>query len=673
MDSQQAPKFKFFFYKRMSVYLHDIPLKEAQDRLNSALENADLNAVLDTEKIPLKIEALGRTLATSIWAKISSPQKHKAAMDGFAVRARETNGATQTAAIELQLSAHAVYVDTGRLIPDGFDAIVPIENVETISIDGQVVDRSSKSLSAIRIRAAVTPWAHVRPLGEDFVTTQLVLPVGHTLRPVDLGAIAASGHDHLMVARKPKVAIMPTGNELLEIGKPIQADGIIESNGLILASQVVRWGAEANLLPIVTDDFEELKKQVSLAIKEHDLILINAGSSAGSKDFTAKVIEELGTLLVHGVAVRPGHPVVIGMLPGENGNQIPVVGVPGYPVSATLTNEIFVEPIISRWLGRSPFNASIIDAELTQKITSPAGDDDFVRVVLAKVGGKMLAAPLKRGAGVLSSLVQADGLALLPSGVQGQLAGKKISVQLYSSEKQLDRNIFAIGSHDLALDILTQFLAPLNRNLKTASVGSIGGLNALKRGVTHLAGSHLFDAKTQEFNLPFIQEYLPKIEVKVIGLVERQQGLIVKKGNPKSITSIDDLTRSDIRFVNRQRGAGTKILIDYLMEKANIESAQVTGYQDEEFTHLSLAAAIAADRADCGLGIQAAAIALDLDFVPIFKERFDLVIPIHYFDSELLQPIWTIFEDKEFRKAIDEIPGYNSAPLGKQMSFEKKR
>jgi putative molybdopterin biosynthesis protein len=510
-------------------------------------------------------------------------------------------------------------------------------------------------------------------LGEDFVTTQLVLPVGHTLRPVDLGAIAASGHDQLMVARKPKVAILPTGNELLEIGKPIQADGIIESNGLILASQVVQWGAEANLLPIVTDDFEELKKQVSLASKEHDLILINAGSSAGSKDFTAKVIEELGTLLVHGVAVRPGHPVVIGMLPGKNGNQIPVVGVPGYPVSATLTNEIFVEPIISRWLGRSPFNASIIEAELTQKITSPAGDDDFVRVVLAKVGGKMLAAPLKRGAGVLSSLVQADGLALLPSGVQGQLAGKKISVQLYSPEKQLDRNIFAIGSHDLALDILTQFLAPLNRNLKTASVGSIGGLNALKRGVTHLAGSHLFDAKTQEFNLPFIQEYLPKIEVKVIGLVERQQGLIVKKGNPKGISSINDLTRSDIRFINRQRGAGTKILIDYLMEKENIEPAQVVGYQDEEFTHLSLAAAIAADRADCGLGIQAAAIALDLDFVPIFKERFDLVIPIHFFDGELLQPIWTIFEDKKFRKAIDEIPGYNSAPLGKHMSFEKKR
>jgi putative molybdopterin biosynthesis protein len=652
----------------MGVYLRDIPLKEAQERLASALRAVKLNGLLGWEQIPLNEKAGGRVLAKSVWANISSPQEHKAAMDGFAIRSRETNGASQIQPIELELPQNAQYIDTGNAIPENFDAVIPIENVEAIAQDGQVVAGHSTNLRAIRIRAAVTPWSHVRPIGEDFVASQLVLAAGHTLRAVDLGAIAACGHVDVQVARKPKVAILPTGSELIEIGKPIVPDGIVESNSLILASQVAQWGAEATRFPIIPDDIDKLIGQVRQASKSHDLILINAGSSAGSKDFTAKVVEELGTLLVHGVAVRPGHPVVIGMIHDADGGQTPVIGVPGYPVSATLTNELFVEPLLSKWLGRTAFSPNQVDAELTQKITSPAGDDDFVRVVVAKVGERMLAAPLKRGAGVLSSLVQAGGLALLPSGIQGKSAGEKVAVRLYSQQSQIEKNIFTIGSHDLVLDILAKFLATQDRYLRTANVGSIGGLMALKRGVAHMAGAHLFDPQTNEFNLAYVEKYISNLEVKVVGLANRQQGLIVKKENPKSILNIEDLVRPDVRFVNRQRGAGTRILMDHLLDKAKIDPGQIAGYKDEEFTHLSLAAAVAAGRADCGLGIQAAASALDLDFVPIFKERYDLIIPVEHSDSELLEPVFSVLDDANFRKAIDALPGYDSAALGKNIN-----
>ena len=653
----------------MSVYVHDIPLEEAEKRFSHALQVAGLNKVLGMEAIPLDISACGRVLAESVWAKISSPYQHEAAMDGYAVRSDDTRGATQTRPLLLQIPDQARYVDTGDPLPEIFDAIVPIENVEAISQDDQPGRKQSANLQAIRIRAAVAPWQHVRPLGEDMVATQLVLAAGHTLRPIDLGAIAACGHVEVVVSRKPKVAVLPTGNELIEIGQPVTTGKNIEYNSLVLAGQIANWGGEPTCFPIIPDDLKQLTKQIQQAVKDHDLILINAGSSAGSEDYTAQAIEKLGEMLVHGVAVRPGHPVILGMVHRQAGVQVPVIGVPGYPVSAALTNEIFVEPLLSLWQGRKPASPLIIEAELTQKVTSPPGDDDFIRVVVGRVGGRMLAAPLKRGAGVISSLVQADGLALLPRGSQGQPAGAKVSVRLYRRPEDLEKTIFAIGSHDLTIDLLAQFLIRHDRRLAAANVGSIGGLVALRRGEAHLAGSHLLDPKTGEYNLPFVREYLPETPAKIIGLVERQQGLIVKKGNPKRIHSLEDLASQGIRFVNRQRGAGTRVLLDYHLDQLGIEALQIQGYDHEEYTHLSLAAAVASGRADCGLGIHAAAAALELDFISLFKERYDLIVPLAFAESALLGPLWLVLEDPAFRDAIEVHPGYSTSPLGKLISI----
>lgn len=665
----------------MSVYLHDIPLNQAQAKFQEALQSADLWRVLSVEEILLDEHALGRVITEPIWAKISSPHYHASAMDGFAVRADDTIGAQPSNPIVLPIHVSqfpkAEYVDTGDPLPNWANAVIPIENVESLDVNGQITSAIRKPAS-IRIRASVTPWSHVRPLGEDIVATQLVLPAGHILRPVDLGAIAASGHQTIKVSRKPKVAILPTGSELVPIGSKLKSGDILEYNSLVLASQIKQMGGEATRYPIIKDDFDLICEKVLEASQTHDLILLNAGSSAGAEDFSAKVVEKLGTLLVHGVAVRPGHPVILGMVNTGIGDRKlehltldtshlkPLIGVPGYPVSASLTVDIFVEPILAKWLGRKQNELQTEEAILTRKIVSPAGDDDFVRVAVGKVGDKLLAAPLSRGAGVITSLVQADGLAFIPSGTQGMDAGEKIQVKLYRTKSDIEKTILCIGSHDLTLDLMAQFLAEKNRRLTSANVGSQGGLVALRRGEAHLAGSHLLDPQTGEFNISYIRQYMPNSKVKVVALVGREQGLIVKKGNPKGIKSLDDLAsrnqQRSVQFVNRQKGSGTRTLLDYHLNQLNIPHEYIAGYHQDEYTHLGVATAVASGRADCGLGIAAAAQALDLDFIPLFQERYDLVIPKQFVD--FLTPLFDVLTDSRFQHSISSLKGYDVSVMG---------
>lgn len=677
----------------MSVYLHDIPLPTAQERFRQALEEAGLWRVLAVETIPLDEQALGRVTAEPLWARVSSPNYHASAMDGFAVRAEDTEGAGPTTPIQLSvlsdpLSVQAQYVDTGDPLPEWANAVIPIENTEAIEAKGNLTS-DLRHPASIRIRSAVAPWTHVRPLGEDIVATQLVLPAGHTLRPADLGAVAASGHAEVKVARPPRVAILPTGTELVQIGSELKRGEILEYNSLVLAAQVKAMGGIPTRFPITPDNFDDICARVAEAARAQDMILLNAGSSAGAEDFSARVVEKLGTLLVHGVAVRPGHPVILGLIArkeaamktsrkqesasGEytpRNHVIPIIGVPGYPVSAALTVDIFAEPVIARWLGRRPLELPEVEASLTRKITSPAGDDDFVRVAVGRVGEKLLAAPLSRGAGVITSLVRADGLMLLPRGEQGAEAGQKVRVRLVRGQSDLDKTIFCIGSHDVILDLLAQFLAGHDRRFVSSNVGSQGGLIALKRGEAHLAGSHLLDPGTGEYNRAALQQYLPKVPVRLVCLVHREQGLMTRRGNPMNIRNLVSLARPEVRFVNRQRGAGTRLLLDYQLNLMGIHPSQIRGYNEEEYTHLGVAAAVASGRADCGLGIPAAAAALDLDFIPLFHERYDLVIPLTYAQSPLLAPLFDVIHDAAFRNAVEALPGYDVREMGR-MILEK--
>lgn len=657
-----------------SVYLHDIPLESAQRIFAEHLQEAGMWGILSPETIKLDENATGRVLAEPVWARISSPHYHAAAMDGFAIRAEDSENAMATQPVELRVAIakgeeiQALYVDTGDPLPAWANAVVPIEQVEAINSKGGLAE-DVRSPHAIRIRAGVTPWQHVRPMGEDIVATQLVLPAGHTIRPVDLGAMAASGHSTITVSRKPKVAILPTGTELVQISDVVEQGKIIEFNSIVLAAQVKQWGGEPRRYPITKDDPVLIRKRVQKAADTSDLVLLNAGSSAGSEDYSARVVQELGKLLVHGVAVRPGHPVILGFIRRDQRAQgdkemTPIIGVPGYPVSAALTGEIFIEPLISRWLGRPPSRPVEIQASLTRKVTSPAGDDDYMRVVTGYVGDRILAAPLSRGAGVITSLVRADGIVILPRGVQGLDAGSNVHVRLYRNANDLTNTIFAIGSHDMSLDVLAQFLAERGRRLVSSNVGSQAGLVALRRGEAHLAGCHLLDVETGEYNVGAINQYLHNVPVRLMTWVHREQGLIVKKGNPLGIKSLKDLTRRDVRFANRQRGAGTRVLLDYKIQQLGIVPDEIRGYRHEEYTHLAVAAAVASGRVDCGLGVTAAAVALNLDFIPLAEERYDLVIPTEHYESELFGPVLELVRDDEFRMAVAAMPGYNVVHMG---------
>ncbi|MBA4420732.1 MAG: molybdopterin biosynthesis protein [Anaerolinea sp.] len=650
----------------MSVYLKDIPLEEALKRLNAALLEHSLAGALNAEEIQLTESAAGRVLSEGIWARLCSPHYHAAAMDGFAVNAAHTRDALPSRPLQLRVGEQAFYVDTGDPLPERTNAVIPVENVEPIS---SIPDIQSDlhHPDAVLIRASVTPWSHVRLLGEDIVATQLVLPAGHVLRPFDLGAVAASGYGSVKVIRKPKVAIIPTGNELVEIGREVKTGDIIEYNSLVMAAQVNDWGGITQRYPIVKDDLDQLREAVLHAASRSDLILLNAGSSAGSEDYSAAVIAELGELLVHGVAVRPGHPVIIGIIrPGLPGidTPVPIIGVPGYPVSAALTCELFVQPLIRLWSGQKPAAIEEVEATLARKVNSPPGDDDMLRVTLGTVKGRLLAAPLPRGAGVITSLVLADGIVVIPRGVQGLEAGEKVQVRLYRPRQELTDTLLITGSHDLTLDILAEYLAERGHRMVTSNVGSLGGLMALQRGEAHASGSHLLDPDSGVYNDSYIRQYLSAKQVAVMGWVGRVQGLMVKKDNHLNIFGLQDLTRTDVVFSNRQRGAGTRVLLDYHLKQMGIPSDIINGYLDEEYTHLGVAAAVFSGRADCGLGIQAAANALNLDFIPLFEETYELVVPEEHYLSPFFQPVLQAASDPEFKQRVTKLPGYSTARMG---------
>ena len=653
----------------MPIYLQDIPLAQAQTVFCQALDQAGLWQPLGTETLPLTEKALNRVLAEPIWARMSSPHYNASAMDGIAVRSVDTRGASEGKPLRLKGPQAFQYVDTGDALPHWANAVIPVEVVEGFTAAGEP-QPDLRHAAEVSIRATTTPWKHVRTVGEDIISSELVLPEGHFLRPVDLGAIAASGYAHIRVYRKPKVAIIPTGTELIQIGEEARPGDIIEFNSIVLAAQVAAWGGMPERQPSVPDDLQQIKAAVQTCAATYDLVLLNAGSSAGSEDYSSRVVEELGALLVHGVAVRPGHPVILGLIESEDPQtgeikNTPMIGVPGFPVSAALTGEIFVEPLLTLWSGLPPKVPEQIKAILTRTVTSPPGDDDYMRVALGRVDDRYLAAPISRGAGVITSLVRADGITIIPRSIQGYEAGTEITVNLYRNKFEIDRTILAIGSHDITLDLLAQFLQQYDRRFVSSNAGSLGGLLALKRGEAHLAGSHLLDPDTGEYNFRYLKEYLPDVPIRLIEWAKRQQGLIVSPGNPRDIHTLDDLVGGGVRFINRQRGSGTRMLLDYHLKQMGLDTAGINGYSNEEYTHLNVAVAVESGRVDCGLGIAAAAEALHLDFIPLFEERYDLVIPHRFVNEELLTPLFTLMDDPAFKHQIARMKGYDFSNMGR--------
>jgi putative molybdopterin biosynthesis protein len=637
-----------------SPFISDVPVAQAMQAWHDACVAARCPVHVPAVRVPVG-DAVGRVTAEPVWALRSSPALDSAGMDGIAVRAADTVGAGETTPVLLAVDEFEV-IDTGDPLPAGYDAVVMREHVHRTS-DGRA-----------ELRAAVPPYQHVRTIGEDITASELLLPVGHRLRPVDIAACAAAGATELVVRRRPKVVIVPTGDEIRPVGTDLAPGEIADTNSLMLAAQASEIGCDARVTAIVGDDPQLIIDALREAAAQADLVILIAGSSAGRDDYTARVVASAGSLAVHGVAVRPGHPVVLGTVAGEPAT--PILGAPGYPVSAALTFDIFAAPMLASLEGAAPRERPSTTAKLARKLASAIGSDDWVRVRLGCVGGDIVATPLPRAAGVLTSLVRADGLLVVPAGVEGHHAGQRVRVELLRGLADIERTIVAIGSHDLVLDVAASALRAADPLLTLASsnVGSLGGLVALRDGLCHLAGSHLLDPATGEYTLPYLDRIFgPDPELAVVRLVHRDQGLLVAPGNPLGLTGIADLTRPGLRYVNRQRGAGTRVLLDHELGRLGVDPAAVIGYSREEHTHLGVAAAVAAGRVDTGLGIQAAARAFGLDFVPVAREPYDLVLRPTSLADAVLTPLWALLEQPDFRTEVEKLGGYSCAETGRRI------
>lgn len=626
------------------VYLSNIPREEALKRFLGGVEMPRRTETVSTA------EALGRITAAPVFARLSMPGYHASAMDGIAVRAESTFGASDQNPLQLKPGEGFQTVDTGDPLPAGFDAVIKVE--ETQPLQGGEVE----------ILAPATPWQHVRPVGEDVVAGELILAAYHTLRPQDLGALLAGGVLELAVLAKPKTVIIPTGTEVVPANAERNRGDIPDFNSTVIAAFLKEWGAEPLLYPIVADDMEKLTAAVTKALAEGDLVIINAGSSAGQEDFTNPVIGQLGEVLLHGVATRPGKPTILGHSKGK-----PLVGLPGYPVSAYMSLEWFVRPLIYRYRGQPLPQREKLEAVLGRRVVSEMGVEEHVRMAVGFVGERFIANPLTRGAGVTMSLVRADGLLVIPERSLGFEQGETATLELYRPAAELRYNLLAAGSHDLIIDLLATALKERNPllALSSAHLGSMGGIFAVDKGQAHLAGMHLFDPESGEYNVSYIRRMANGPVLRLVNLAYRMQGWIVPPGNPDEVERLESLVRNHISFVNRQKGAGTRLLLDHLLKQAGYRPADLYGYEREEHTHLNVAAAVAAGTTRAGLGILPAARAFGLDFIPVAEERYDLLMSEPFYRSPAGQMLMEIITDSAFQKQVEALGGYSMREAGR--------
>ena len=620
-------------------YLTNVPLEQARREYLELLEHQGFEP--QTQVIPV-YESCGRVTAEAVYAHICAPHYTASAMDGVAVCARDTFGATETTPVTLHPEQFTV-LDTGDPVPEGRDAVIMVEDLVK-NEDG-----------SITIHAAAAPWQHIRQIGEDVCAGEMILPGHMTVTPAAIGAMIAGGVLELRVIRRPVVGSIPTGDEIIPPCTDPRPGDILEFNGSIFSAMVRQWGAEPVVYPIVPDDFNRIKAMVEKASDQCDMVILNAGSSAGREDFSAQVIRQLGQVLYHGIAIKPGKPAILGCR-----GKTAILGVPGYPVSGIIVIEQFLKPLIEHWLKTAAQPEHYAQATLTRPVVSGLKYQEFVRVRMGAVGGRLMASPLSRGSGVVSSFMKADGILEVPQGLEGYEAGEEVTLRLLSPMEKLRNTLVVIGSHDPLLDELADMLHLGDPRLYMSSshVGSMGGIMAIRRGEAHMAGCHLLDTADGTYNRSFIRKYFPKGDVKLVSCVGRQQGLMVARGNPLNICSFADISRQGIRYVNRQKGSGTRILTDYLCSREKVEPSDVYGYTREELTHTSVAAQIACGSADVGMGIYSAAKLYDLDFMPICIEEYDLIIPNHAWDSPMVQQLLTILRSDAFREKILSMGGY---------------
>lgn len=621
-------------------YLTNVPLDEARGEYLARLQENGFAG--QTEMVSVQ-NAFGRITARAVYAAICAPHYAASAMDGIAVHAKDTFGATETTPVRLTPQQYMV-VDTGDPVPEDCDAVIMVEDI----VRGE--DES------VTIYAAAAPWQHIRQIGEDICAGEMILASYMEVTPAAIGAMIAGGVLEIEVIKKPVIGIIPTGDEIVAPCADPKPGDILEFNSSIFSAMVQEWGAEAKTYPIVPDRFDAIREMVARAADECDIVLLNAGSSAGREDYSVSVIRELGDVVYHGIAIKPGKPAILGLR-----GAVPILGVPGYPVSGIIVIEELLKPLVAEWFhSNTAPPVQLATATLTRPVVSGLKYQEFVRVRMGEVGGKLTASPLSRGAGVVSSFMKADGILEVPQGTEGYEAGEEVQVRLLSTPEKLQNTLVVIGSHDPLLDEVADMMHRADPTvfMSSSHVGSMGGIMAIRRGEAHAGGCHLLDTETGVYNLSFLKKYFPNGGIRLVRCVGRQQGLMLATGNPLDIKEFADIAKNGVRYVNRQKGSGTRVLMDYLCEQYAVNVSDIYGYEREELTHTSVAAQIANGSADAGMGIYSAAQLYDLDFLPICIEEYDLIIPDHAWETPVVQQLIATLKSPAFREKMLAMGGY---------------
>ena len=621
---------------KRNLYLTTTPVEEAREIYMKALGEAAAPRI-ETVRVT---DALGRVTAEAVYARYSSPLYNSAAMDGIAVISSATEGASEAAPVTLKPDEDYIIVDTGDPIRKPYDAVIMAEDTQ-------------ETESGMVIRASAPAWQHIRPVGEDIVVGEMILTSSHRIRPIDIGVLLSGGVTEISVFAQPRVGIIPTGTEIVEPYEDPKEGDIIESNSRMFEAMIRENGGIPCRYDIVDDDYDKIKAAVLKALDENDMVIVNAGSSAGTEDYTVHILRDIGEVFIHGVAMKPGKPVILANACGK-----PVIGIPGYPVSAYLAVENFAYPVLRSFTGLSESKDHRINAILSRRLVSSLKHREYVRVRVGYVDGRYVCAPLARGAGAAMSMVKADGFCVIPQECEGYEAGESVEVILFSAAGDIDRTIVCTGSHDLLLDVISDLMSGEGEGIRLSSthIGSLGGLMALRRGEAHITPSHLLDEETGIYNESYIRSMFPEDMILVKG-VRRIQGLMVASGNPYGIKGIEDLTR--IKYVNRQRGAGTRVLLDYKLKQAGISPSEIDGYDAEASTHMAVAAQVAGGDADCGMGVYSAAQAMGLDFIPVGEEEYDFVMRPETLQMPEVQCFLRLLGSTEFREKLAELGGYS--------------
>ena len=628
---------------RRNLYLNTIPAEEAA----AIYRNAVLKVMHRETQMVKTEESLGRITASAVYARYCSPLYNATAMDGIAVISAHTATASEVTPLVLKQGVDYQVVDTGDPVRMPYDAVIMAEDLLDAEED------------SVKITASVPAWQHIRPVGEDIVAGEMLLAGNHKIRPIDIGVLLSGGIVEIEAIKKPKAGIIPTGTEIIEADQVPREGDIIESNSRMFAAMTESSGGIPRRYPPIPDDYEKIKHAVQKAVKENDIVIVNAGSSAGTEDYTVHILKELGEVLVHGVAIKPGKPVILSIVEGK-----PVIGLPGYPVSAYIDFENFVRPVMDLYSGEMNSSRTVMKAVLSKRLVSSLKHKEYVRVKVGKVDDRFVASPLARGAGAAMSLVRADGFCIIEKNSEGYEAGETVSVELFRDIEEISNTVVAIGSHDLILDILADRmpLAHPGIYLSSTHVGSMAGLMALKRREAHIAPTHLLDEDTGVYNIPYLKRLFSDRDMVLIKGVRRIQGIIVKKGNPLGIKEIRDLT--GVNYVNRQRGAGTRVFLDYKLKEAGIAPSEVNGYDREAATHMAVAALVKNGGADAGMGIYSAAKAMDLDFIPVGEEEYDFATEKKNLELPKMQAFIEVLKSSGFKEKAMTIGGYELSMAG---------